>query len=313
MKNKMVVLIPALSPDDKMLSLIKDIDFADIVIVNDGSDNHFNFIFDNAKELGATILKHNKNMGKGAALKTGFEYIIKHYPKDTYICCADCDGQHKSADILKCLNACKENKNCLILGSRCFSKKDIPLRSRLGNKLTRSIFNMLCGIKVADTQTGLRALSTSTAKLFLNVKGDRFEYEMNMLIETKPLSINIIEVPIQTLYIEENKSSHFNPFLDSLRIYKVLMKFIVSSIISFLIDISLFFLVANFFPFSKAENIIYATLISRIISSFANYFINRKKVFYSKNKSSILKYYILAAIQLIISGISVSLLAHFTP
>lgn len=315
--QKSIVIIPSLNPDEKLIHLIKQLSThpnLEIIIVDDGSTKQSSLVFDKVSDYACKVLTHPINLGKGQALKTAFKYILQNYSDDVTIVCADADGQHCIEDILQCLKVSIEHPNSLVMGCRKFDTKAIPFRSRFGNNLTRRIFKMLCGVKVSDTQTGLRAMSVSLMRQFITVKGDRFEYEMNMLIETGEQQIPIIEVPIKTIYIEENKTSHFNPLLDSLRIYRIFSKFILSSTISFLIDIFLFsFFIFIFDKLDDVLNIFLSTVFSRLISSFANYTINRKTVFKTTNehKFTLVKYYILCVIQLLSSAFLVNVCFSF--
>jgi len=179
----------------------------------------------------------------------------------------------------------------------------IPFRSKLGNRLTSLVFKYLLGLKISDTQTGLRAFSKNQVKDFLKVKGERFEYETNMLIDNKNLGYKFKEIPIKTVYIKNNESSHFNPIRDSIAIYSLFFKYIIVAILSFVVDISLF----GIFRILKFT-ILNATIVARILSSILNYTLNRNKVFKSFNKKSLLKYYILVIIQMFVSGYSVKFL-----
>lgn len=180
------------------------------------------------------------NLGKGRALKTAFNHCLLASGGISggadSVCrgipgcvTADSDGQHTPADILACMRSLWDNPESLILGCRDFDGPAVPARSSFGNKCTRQVFRYLLGLSVSDTQTGLRAIPAFFMEKLLEVKGERFEYETNMLIEAKNLNIRILEVPVKTIYIEENKTSHFNPIKDSLRIYLVFGKFLFSS------------------------------------------------------------------------------------
>ena len=244
MKSGIVVVIPSLNPDERLLELVEALvsDFPNVVIINDGSSEKYDEIYQRAIEVGkgmVTVLNHCINCGKGRALKTAFNYALTSIPKEAIrgFVCIDSDGQHSVDDIIRCAEELCKNPQALVLGCRNFDGKDIPTRSRFGNKITKSVLKLMCGISVQDTQTGLRALSAENARQYVQTVGERYEYEMNMLIETKEKGIPIIEVPIETIYINDNKSSHFNPIVDSWRIYKVFLKFLFSGMSSFVIDI----------------------------------------------------------------------------
>lgn len=313
------IVIPSLHPNERLIALVKSINnhassigkAVQVIIVDDGSGKEYAQIFRTLKEeLGCTVLTHAVNLGKGRALKTAFNFYLSQYPDGIGLVTADSDGQHDVKGIFDCVLALEKEPNKLILGCREFDKKSIPLRSRFGNIVTRKVFKFLCGVNVSDTQTGLRGVPSEFMKKILPLAGERFEYEMNMLIETKELDTEIFEVPIETIYINDNESSHFNPIIDSIKIYAVFFKFIFSSLASFIIDISLF----TFFMFllknTTLNAIILATILARICSSLFNYRANQKIVFKKgETKKTFLKYYLLALVQMLISAFLVSFIA----
>ena len=284
--EQIYIIIPSLNPDNKLLTLLEELkkkNFQNILLVNDGSDESCRSFFDIAKEkYKCKVISHSVNLGKGRALKNAFNHILTEYKDCSGAVTVDSDGQHKADDILRCAQAVSEHKDTLIMGCRDFSRKtgNIPFRSRFGNVMTHKVLRFLCGISVSDTQTGLRGFSRSLMKQFLSTKGERFEYEMNMILDTKEKNIPVFEIPIHTLYINENQSSHFNPLLDSMRIYKSFLKYIIASLSSFLIDIALFSVFVYFFKPSFEKYYIEISVVSaRVISAVFNYFINRNKVF----------------------------------
>ncbi|MBW9148479.1 bifunctional glycosyltransferase family 2/GtrA family protein [Clostridium sp. CM028] len=307
------ILIPAFNPDTKLITLVDNLTkagFTNISIVDDGSSEEYKPIFN---ELGlkkqCNILVHAKNMGKGRALKTGFNYFLNNCKDCVGIVTADADGQHGIEDIIKVSQRLIDNPEKLILGSRNFSKSNIPFRSRFGNIMTRRMFGLIAGIKVRDTQTGLRAISSDFALDLMSVNGERFEYETNMLLECKSKNIAIDEVCIDTIYIEENKSSHFNPIKDSIKIYGVFFKFMSSSFLSFVLDIGLFTMFTKlFYNLTPEYFILLSTIVSRIISSLFNYNVNKNAVFKHKtyDKLVLVRYYVLCLTLMLVSGLSVS-------
>lgn len=273
------------------------------------------------------MLRHHLNFGKGRALKTALNYFLNECPGFEGLVTVDADGQHRIGDIRACCAALCAHPDALVLGSRDFSKENVPFKSRYGNRITRTVFRLLCGVKIADTQTGLRAMSPALAKRFLTTRGERFEYEMNMLIDCADEKIPLVEVPIDTVYIEENASSHFHPLRDSIKIYAVFAKFLFSSVSSFLIDILMFtmtmwvirlavpeWLTAHVPRLQITVAILTATAAARILSSLWNYLLNRKLVFQSRanNAVTLIKYYLLAALLLFLSAEGVSLLTALT-
>lgn len=296
------VIIPSLEPDDRLLSIIADVQAAgmqNIVVVNDGSSAAYAACFAKAAQMGCTVLTHSVNMGKGRALKTAFNYCLQAYPSLLGTVTADSDGQHTAASILRCAEALVQNPDKLILGCRDFNAAGVPAKNRIGNKITAFMFGALYGIKTSDTQTGLRAVPAHFMRYLLNVPGERFEYETNMLVESKEQGVAIEIVPIETIYQGESYSTHFNPVRDSWSIYKILVKFIFSSLISTLVDMVLFSafirLFAGGFP---ATYILISTVLARICSAMVNYTVNRKTVFNSSadKAASMLKYGLLCVV-----------------
>lgn len=310
-KEKTVVLIPSLAPDEKLLQTVREIKqagFERILLVNDGSTEEYDVFFSAAEELGATVLRHAVNFGKGRALKTGFNYILNEWKECTGVITVDSDGQHRPSDIVKCMEALEKNESALIMGCRDFKKRDIPFRSRFGNRLTSLIMKLFIGVALSDTQTGLRAFSTSRMKKYLAVTGERFEYETNVLLCSKEENIPIVEVPIETIYLEENKSSHFRPLIDSVKIYALFFRYLFASLSSFVLDILLFsygvFVLRELCPVSY---VVISTIGARVISSVYNFCINRKQVFKSKDTvgKTAVKYYFLASVQMLLSAVVV--------
>ena len=223
--TKRIALIPAYKPDEKMAALAEELaaeGFA-VVIVNDGSGSGYNRLFTAVRRY-ADVVAHTQNMGKGAALKTGIRYISEHFEAPYVIVTADADGQHTVADICKTAKMSEENPVSLVLGCRAFDK-DVPLRSRFGNTVTRHVFRLCSGARVSDTQTGLRAFGSGLSELMLCIDGDRYEYEMNVLMEFAQRRLSMIECPIETVYLDGNRSSHFSTVKDSARIYRGILSY----------------------------------------------------------------------------------------
>ncbi len=294
------VIIPSLNPDTKLLVLIHELkahEYQDIIIINDGSKPEADAIFSQAQNEGATVLSHVVNQGKGRALKTALNYVARVHADCAGVITADSDGQHSARDIRRLAAILAEGETpSLILGSRNFDVKDIPLKSRIGNKLTRRIFRFLSGVSISDTQTGLRAIPAALLKLMLAIPGERFEYEMNMLIECGNNNIAIKEIPIETIYLESNAGTHFNTMMDSLKIYATFLKYIASSLSASVLDFLIFFIAQGL-----GAGLDIATIISRAGSAAFNFTVNRNFVFKSRKNIHVtaLKYMLL----LVISGL----------
>lgn len=300
------IVIPSLNPTYHLLELLRavrtEVPEAGIIIVNDGSTPSCDEIFHQAESnYNSQILIHEKNKGKGAALKTAFEYIVKSMPETEYIVTIDSDGQHQCADMIKCIEASRQHSDTLILGARHFDE-NVPKRSQFGNVLTRNIFRLTTGEKLSDTQTGLRAMPRSFLEPFLQVDGNRFDYEMNMLMETKNRRWNIHSVPIQTVYIEDNASSNFRVIRDSITIYWVFVKYVLSSVSSFLLDVTAYAVFIRLLANTSLSSIMVSSVLARVISSLFNYFVNRELVFKGRSKHSFFKYFGLVIAQITASG-----------
>lgn len=311
-----VILIPSLNPDSPLLLLIqnlKRLNLNNIVIVNDGSGASCFPIFDELeKSCGCTVISHEKNEGKGAALKTGIAMIKNIYPDAAGIITADADGQHSPDDILHISEVLINNPSSLILGVRDFNAGNVPPKSKYGNKITSAAFFLVTGRHCPDTQTGLRGIPMHLADEFLKINGKRFEYETNVLIKSAKDKINFIEVPIATIYENKNRETHFRPVKDSFLIYAQIIKFVLSSLLSFVLDISLFslFYATVFSAFD--DKIIYSTIAARILSGIFNYNVNKNAVFGVSGKG--IKYFAgyasLFLALLVFSSISVKALAN---
>ena len=303
--------MPAYQPDEKAIQVIEElvqVHDGPIFIVDDGSDASYVFNkLDTFEQV--TILRHAANQGKGRALKTAFHYVSNECPDLRAVVTIDADGQHLTKDIMKLVRSLEETDDALLLGSRNFSEKNIPFRSKFGNECTKVIYRIMTGTRLNDTQTGLRGIPTKYLPQLLTIEGERFEYEMNVLAKLKDLNIPVAEVPIDTVYLEGNKSSHFRPLHDSFQVYKVFFLYAMTSGASFLIDLALFMLFAKVFKIvAPVSFIIIATILARLLSSLFNYYINRHTVFKSGSRKSLYKYYLLAAFIMITSAGSVHLL-----
>lgn len=292
LQNKYIALIPAYKPTaflQDLVNRLKNFGFF-VVLVDDGSGAQYEHLFFECSRY-AEILYHTENRGKGSALKKGLAYISKHCPADSIVVTVDADGQHRVDDALAICRMAEQHSDSLVLGSRKL-KDNVPLRSRFGNTVTRLVYRISTGLKVHDTQTGLRAFHTSLIHELLGIPGERYEYEMNVLLHFARERIPIREHEIETIYFDNNSASHFDAVKDSVRIYKEILKFSASSLVGFLTDYAAYSLLLLL-----TGNLRLSNIIARVISASVNFTLNRKFVFGSKENvlKAAVKYFLLAA------------------
>ncbi|MCQ2417763.1 MAG: bifunctional glycosyltransferase family 2/GtrA family protein [Oscillospiraceae bacterium] len=315
--SKILVVIPSLDPDKRLIEVIKNVQekgFSDILLVDDGSAPENQHFFDEGAALGCHVLHHEGNKGKGRALKTAFEWFMAERKDALGVVTIDGDNQHHADDIAACTEVMlQQKKDSLVLGVRDFDQPNVPPKSKFGNKCTSGVFRLFCGLKVSDTQTGLRVFPRGIIPQMLQISGERFEYETNMLLVCKQADIPLVEQTIRTIYIDENATTHFHPIKDSLRIYGIIIRFFISSLLSFILDYGIFNLLYTLFRtgFMAAHRLFFATTIARVLSSVFNFTVNRKAVFHSDAPLTITicRYYILWGVQLLASFGLVKLLS----
>ena len=325
-KQQCCVLIPSLEPDEKLPAYVKELTeagFGLVLVIDDGSSAGYQHFFDEiASWEGCRVLHHEVNRGKGAALKTGYRYVLEETSLQGVIT-ADSDGQHTVPDTLRIADLITPGEKNLLLGSRDFSlkSKQVPPKSRFGNRCTSCIFALFYGRWLPDTQTGLRGLSRAFLPEQLDIGGDRFEYEMNQLIYCAVHKEKMTVVPIETVYHNENQGTHFHPIRDSWRIYKLILgnffRFMGASLLCTLLDLLLFTLFGIWplpqlvgaettwviFGASLMAVTVLATWIARIFSATLNYFLNRSLVFQIKDsKGSGLRYLLVAILIMLLSS-----------
>lgn len=292
--DSIVVLIPVYQPDGYLLQLVAsllELSFPAVIVVNDGSHSKHDAVFEElARDRRTRVVRHAVNLGKGRALKTGLNAFLNHYPEYSGIVTCDADGQHTPDDVRTTAQTMHSHPGKLILGSRQ-SQGAVPLRSRLGNTLTRYVFAVLTGRLLADTQSGLRGIPAHLIPRLLRLDGELYEYEINVLADVANSS-GLIEIPIQTIYLDGNRSSHFNPVWDSMKIYFVLVRFWLSSLIASGIDFIVFTAV-----YWATGNVLTSMIAGRV-SSLANFFLNRSFVFASRGgvTAALVRYYGLAVL-----------------
>ncbi len=281
--NTVVLVIPAYNPPPVILPLVKELlnHGMPTVIVDDGSEDKETFA--KLKNLSPQlhILQHSENQGKGAALKTAFHYVLKQFPQCDGVVTADADGQHLEKDILAVTRQLILDPKHVVLGTRTFDQ-DTPLRSRLGNALSGFLFKFLYRQPISDTQTGLRGIPRGFLEEFTHFQSNHYEFEMEMLSFLSRRKHAIKQVAISTVYLDKNKSSHFNPILDSLRVYFVFLRYLIIALLSFAIDISIFALLHI-----TGLGILSSLIIARVISGLFNFYNNKVVVYKALGNQSL--------------------------
>ena len=319
------IVLPSLDPDAKFARVVDGLveaGFEHIVIVDDGSaPDHRHFFEAAAEKPGCTVLTHEVNRGKGRALKTAFSHVSERLPELAGVITIDGDGQHLLPDIVACGDRMLAEGDAVVLGCRDFSLPGIPPRSVAGNRTTSRFFRLLFGIRLSDTQTGLRAIPARYLETFCGVEGERFEYETNMLLVMKRLGIPFLEQPIATVYDPEDYSSHYNPVKDSLRIGRVMLRFlmtgsgfryVVSAVCSWLVDNGLYLLLMTLLGgrLAAAAASTVSQISARVLSSLFNFTMNDRYVFRNGENhwKAFLKYYCLCIPQTLISVVCLTAL-----
>ncbi|WP_062311764.1 glycosyltransferase family 2 protein [Demequina rhizosphaerae] len=307
----MWILIPAYEPDARLVALVRSLsDIHRVLVVDDGSGPRFRAVFADAAAQGATVLRHDANRGKADALRTGFAWLVGHAPGEAVVC-ADSDGQHTPEDVARVASALRDRSaarldDAVVLGAREFAG-DVPLRSRLGNRATAALLATVTGRRLTDTQTGLRGYPAALLPWALAVRGRRFAYELELLLDASRRGIPVVEVPIRTVYLDRNASSHFRPVVDSVRVLWPLAMFAASSLAAFAIDaIALLALSA------ATGSLAVAVVGARLLSASTNFAVNRRAVFRSRGPVArqALRYAALAALLLFLSYASIRTLTE---
>jgi len=296
-----VILIPAYKPKVMILDVVRVVlasgVFHTVVCVDDGSGDEFANIFAELEALRVMVLRHAVNLGKGAALRTGLNHIANIWPNGVGVVTADADGQHLSQDIIAVGQALAANPGMLIMGCRTFGAH-VPLRSRLGNIITRHVMRFFTGVDTRDTQTGLRGIPREFIPTLLRLSTSGYDFEMEMLVQCAEQGIVIQEIPISTVYIDENASSHFRPLTDSVAIYFVLLRHIANALITASLDYLVFACMLAF-----GYSIFAAIVAGRIVAGSFNFLIGKTLVFKSQRKPwrELMKYAVLVIFLMFLS------------
>jgi glycosyltransferase involved in cell wall biosynthesis len=273
--SSVVVLIPAYEPDRRLIDLVNRLGHHRIIVVDDGSGAAYAAVFARVRDLGAEVITVAHNRGKGHALKVGFAYVRSHLPGHDVVC-ADSDGQHSPEDIEAVADRLAATDAAMVLGARRFTGQ-VPARSRFGNAVTRTAYRLATGRALLDTQTGLRGYPARMLGWLGEVGGEKFEYELRLLLRAAREGLHVEEVEIATIYLAGNASSHFRPLRDSARIYGRLLAFSASSLLAFAVDAVLLLTLATL-----TDSLAGAAIVARLVSATMNYQINRAWVFGSR-------------------------------
>jgi glycosyltransferase involved in cell wall biosynthesis len=316
--NSIAILIPAYQPEPALLTLVDELSElllaietrVPIYVVNDGSHEVCAPIFEAlAQKQGVVVVNHATNLGKGAALKTGFNTILTSRLNVTSIVTADADGQHAPGDIVNVVKAATQHPELLYLGTRQFDDS-VPSRSRIGNVITRSVTRFLTGLTISDTQTGLRALPRSLCLEALRIPLNGYDFEMECLVTFQRTSANpkgIREIPIRTLYVDGNRGSHFNPLIDSMRIYFVFLRYLTGSLLTFATDYAVFVV-----TYTQTGSIGLGVALARAVATFVSFFFNRQAVFRANGKvaPAFMRFLLLVVAMGCLSYLATSFLTH---
>lgn len=311
--GQIALIIPAYEPDRALTRLLAELKphwQGPILVVDDGSSKTAGPVFAQAEQLGAVVLHHDTNRGKGRALKTAFGACLTQFEGLAGCVTADADGQHLPEDILHCAAELQRHPHQLILGSRDFSDARVPWKSRWGNRVTCMVMRLFAGMRLSDTQTGLRGIPAGFFHHLLHVNGERYEFETNMLFAAKQDGLEIRSIPIHTVYLEQNRSSHFRPLRDGMRIYFLFFKYAGSSLAASAVDLALFtVLVSLLRNVAPGNYILLSTALARVLSAAVNYAVNSRLVFGKRmSKTSGFAYFLLCVVQMAASAGLVTLL-----
>jgi glycosyltransferase involved in cell wall biosynthesis len=288
--SPIAILIPSYQPTSTLCDLLEALRLRDpspIIIVDDGSGPAYATIFARVKQVvGVTLLTNAVNLGKGAALRHGMNHILVGHPDCVGVVTADADGQHAVADILKVVDALKKRPDGVVFGTRRFCS-DVPLRSRFGNTVSRYIYRFLIGLNLSDTQTGLRGLPRRLLELCLPIRANRYEFETEQLVIIKARRMRVEEIPIETIYIEDNKSSHFRPLMDSAQIYFVLLRYSAASLLTEAADIIVFLTAMASF-----SDLVVSNVIGRLVAVWVQFTLLQRFVFRLRGGVRILLMYL---------------------
>jgi glycosyltransferase involved in cell wall biosynthesis len=290
-------LIPAFNPTESLLDVVRGLkkliaekgiapELFPILIIDDGSTKEESLdIFKTLKKEGFKTLIQPNNQGKGGAIKVGLTTFSSQEPDLAGVCTLDADGQHVPDDALNLVDHFIENGACsLTLGVRSF-KENMPLRSKFGNVFTQKVFRVLSGKQILDTQTGLRIIPQALFVDFIQIKSEKYDFEMEALLHATSKKFPVEQIPIQTIYEEGNPSSHFNPLGDSILIYFVFLRYLAGVSLAAFLDYLGFYLLI-----SLNKSVFFSLVVARSVSIFVYFALARKMIFQSEEKP-VLKFF----------------------
>ena len=312
---RVCIVIPAYEPGGEFVPYAQEVlaaGLGPVLVVDDGSGPAYAPVFAALAEMGCTVLTHEQNRGKGAALKTALRWYGAHEDGCAGIVTADCDGQHTVKDVRRVCEAMEACPGTLVLGCRDFGP-GTPARSATGNRVTSAAMRVLYNIDLKDTQTGLRGIPNGMHRDLLEVRGERYEYELNMLIYAKQRSIPYTIVPIETVYFNNNEGSHYRTVADSARIIHQLgsglVQYAMSAGLSVVVDVFVYCVLVKWLLLGLplAPRLFFAAVIARTLSSVVNYTCNRRLPYVQNKKigPTVAKYYCLWLAQLMLSFVGV--------
>lgn len=303
-----VIIVPAYKPTSalvELLSSLREATDVPILVIDDGSGPDFGDIFERCVAIPRVSQVRNAiNLGKGAALKHGLNHALLAHPSAQSFVTADADGQHRPRDILAVAAACEPD--AMVLGARAFDR-DVPLKSKIGNTISRFLYRLISGISLRDTQTGLRGLPRRLAEQCLPIRSNRYEFETEQLIIAKREGFRFKEIGIETVYLDDNRGTHFDPILDSFRIYFVLLRYTTASITTALVDFAMFTILM-----ASGAEVVTANLGGRAIALLVQYYLLQSFVFKVRGGIMRFVFFVLyvAVMGFVSSAVQLQLSAH---